>query len=359
MRPYYFTIALVFLFSMIAEKCSIRHNNEYVKLKDEPFSNKIFLFFAAIVLIMAAGCRYYVGTDYGAYYHGLSTYGDRLWDSIKEYDEPGLPVLASIIRLFTSDGTYLVFVCSSITIGLFLFTVYKNESSYVMASLLFIFIGIWHGSFNGVRQYLAAGILFAGHRYIYDRKLWKYFVTVFFATCFHLSAVVMVVLYFLLRNKLTVRNIILLIVGTVIVSANYDAIFSLIGLLKVSDTAGQTAYATAVVNTFRILVACAPAIFCLFIYQQKELTKEQTFYINALIVHGAAMVAASNSAYLARIGIYTSPFAVVGIPKLIHFNSQRIEKLVRIGIVLFYAAYWYIDIKGSSTLREFHWIWER
>ena len=359
MGPYYVTIALVFLFSLTAQYTSVRDTVETVRLKDEPVLTKLLLFFTAAVLIFVAGCRYRVGADYGAYYNGLELFGSRLLESIRKFDEPGLPVLASIIKNFTSDGAWLVFICSLITIGLFLLTIYQNDSSYLMGSLLFVLVGIWDGTFNGVRQYFAAAILFAGHRFIYERKLWQYLVTVFLATCFHISAVVMVVLFFLLRNRITLRNVILLAVGTALVSANYDTVFSFVGFLKDSDFTELNTYATTTVNILRILVAAAPAILCLIIYWKKELTREQAFYINALIIHGAAMIAASNSAYLARIGIYTSPFLPIAIPKLVRLKNKRVEFLFRVGIILLYAVYWYVGISGSESMRYFRWIWQR
>lgn len=359
MKVYYATILLTALFSIMAELFSCRHTGMAGSLKNEPRLTKLLLFLAASILIFVAGLRYNVGADYGAYSKlGFQIFDD-LEESLQTFDEPGLRILVRILSWFTDDGAYITFTCSVITIGLFLFTAYKNEPSYAMVTMLFILVGIWSGSFNGVRQYFAAAILFAGHRLIYERKIWKYLLCVFIATCFHLSAVVMVVLYFLLRNKLTARNIILLVLGTAIISANYDTIFSLIGLLKVSDTASQTVYANTTVNILRVLVACAPAGLCLILYWGKETTEEQTFYINALIIHASAMVAASDSAYLARITIYTSPFVVVALPKLIRFDNKRLETLTRIGIIFLYAVFWYIGISESNVLREFHWIWER
>lgn len=327
-------------------------------LKAQPFPVKIFLFLTVAMLVFVAGCRYYVGTDYGAYYKGLKIYAPRLKTALQEFDEPGLPLVATIVSWFTDDGAYLVFACSLLTIGLFLTTIYRNENSFLMVSLLFMFLP-WDGTFNGVRQYLAAAILFCGHRCIYDKKLWKWLLTVFIATAFHKSAVVMVVLYFLLRNKVSIRNVILLAIGTYIVAVNYDAIFSLIGFLKDTDTTNTTVYANTSVNILRILVSCCPAIVCLVLYSNRELTDEQTFYMNSLIIYGASMVAASGSAYLARIGIYTNSFVVVGLPKLFRTNNKVIERLLRIGIVCLYAIFFYVETSGSKSLSNFQWIWER
>lgn len=327
-------------------------------IKEQPFPVKIFLFLTAAMLIFVAGCRYYVGADYGGYYHGLEKYIPRLKESLRTFDEPGMPILATIVGWFTDDGAYFVFLCSFLTIGLFLITIYRNDNSYLMASLLFLFLP-WTGTFNGVRQYLAAAILFCGHRCIYDKKLWKWLLTVFIASCFHITALVMVILYFLLRNKVSIRNVVILTIGTYIVSANYDTIFSMIGFLKDSDMTTLDAYATNSVNVLRILVSCSPAIACLVLYYKKELSDEQTFYMNSLVIHAAAMVAASNSAYLARIGIYTTPFVVVALPKLFRTENKVLERILRIGIVVLYAIFFYVEVSNSNALKNFHWIWER
>lgn len=358
MVTYYWTFAVVFACSLMASSISKTMGCQNMTLKAQPFPVKIFLFLTAAMLIFVAGCRYYVGTDYGAYYKGLKIYAPRLKTALQEFDEPGLPLVATIVSWFTDDGAYLVFACSLLTIGLFLTTIYRNENSFLMVSLLFMFLP-WNGTFNGVRQYFAAAVLFVGHRFIYEKKLWKWLLTVFLAACFHITALVMVILYFLLRNKVSIRNVILLTIGTYIVSANYDAIFSLIGFLKDTDATNTTVYATTSVNTLRILVACAPAIVCLVLYSNKNLTKEQTFYMNSLVIHAAAMVAASNSAYLARIGIYTTPFVVVALPKLFRTENKVLERILRIGIVVLYAIFFYVEISGSKSLNPFHWIWER
>lgn len=358
MLTYYLTILAVFLLSLSAESFAgssrLHEDGSRAKL---PFGTKVCLVLCAFVLIFVAGCRYYVGSDFGAYYRGISVYGSKLKESILHFDEPGLPIIASIVGLFTDDGAYFIFVCSLLTIGLYLITMYRNEDSYLMVSILFIFT-VWDGSFNGVRQYLASAILFCGHRTIHDKKIWKWILTVFLASCVHISAVVMFVLYFLLRNRVSAWHIFLLTLGTYIVSANYDRIFSLIGLLKNSEMA-MTSYATRSVNVLRILVACAPAILSLVIYSNQDITDEQTFYINALVVHAAAMVAASNSAYLARIGIYTSPYVSVALPKLLRLKNQAIERIIRIGSLLLYFLFWYKDISGNPEMNTFQWVFLR
>lgn len=356
MSAYFITLFLVFLFSYLAESFDNPSGVDGVALnKKKPIGTRGCLFLCAFVLIFVAGSRYYVGTDFGAYYRGIKIYGSRLEEAIKTFDEPGLPLIARIVGNFTDDGSWFIMICSLLTIGLYLITLYRNGTNYCMMSVLFMFL-VWDGTFNGVRQYFASAILFFGHRYIYDKKIWKWAITVFIASCFHISAVVMFVLYFLLRNQVKVRNIILLAVCTYIISANYDKIFSFIGFLKDEEMV-MNSYATKSVNVLRILVSCAPAILCLIIYINRDVSKEKTFYINALVIHGSAMISASNSTYLARIGIYTAPYVVVSLPKLLNLDNKAIEKILRVGVLALYFIFWYIELSKNSSTRNYQWIW--
>ena len=353
MTTYYWTIAIAFVFSFFAELFAARA--EDLGREKLPTATKVFLFLAAGTLIFVAGFRYYVGTDFGGYYRGIKKFGSQLEESFRNFSEFGLPLLATIVGWFTNDGAYFILTCSILTIGLFMLTIYRNGSSYIMSTLLFVLVGVWDGTFNGVRQYLAAAILFAGHRFIYDKKLIKWLIVVFIAFTIHSTAIVMASLYFLLRNKVRPRNVIILALGTYLIAANYDAIFSFIGFLKDSEMELNN-YATKSVNVLRILVACAPAAMALAIAVKKELTEEETFYTNALVMHAAAMLAASNSAYLARIGIYTSPYVALALPKLLRVENKYVEMLMRVGVLALYAVFWYIGIYDSYALSDFKWV---
>ena len=357
MGPYFITISIATVFSALAskaEKLGLRSRTQYNILTN------LMLVIVSACLIFVAGLRYYVGTDYGGYYKGLTTYGEKFETAVKTLDEPGLPLVATIVGWFANDGAYFIFFCSLITISLILFQNYKNTDSFVFCTLLFVFIGVWHGTFNGVRQYFAAAIIFAGHRLILDKKFWKYLLVVFIAFCFHRSSIIMLIPYFIYRNRITFRNVLLLLIGTYIISANYDTIFTFVGFLKDSEMSmGDTAYNSTTVNIFRVLTFCAPAITVLVLYWKKNPNSEQTFYINALLANAAAMLATSNSAYLARLSIYTNVFTPLALSKLLKFENKMVEVTVKCIVVVLYAVFWYIEISGSKALANFHWIWER
>lgn len=359
MTPYFLTIILMVIFSSAAQ--TTRKVDTGSRLLESKPASKItsaLLIAAVIPLIFTAGFRYEVGADFNAYYKADEVFGGNVWEKIKTLNEPGISILVEIINLFSNDGAAYIFTFSFLTIVPTTYILLRRSNNYTVILLLYVFCGCWHGIFNGVRQYLAATVIMFGYRYIQEKKFVKYAITVLIAYCFHSSAIIMIVPYFVMRGKINFRNIFLLALGTLLVSSNYEAIFSFIGALKDKDVSVGT-YATTSVNILRVLANCAPAVLAVALYIKKDPTPEQTFYINGLIVNAAAMIAASNSTYLARISIYTTLFIPAGLPKLIRMEDKIMEKVLWVIIIALFAVFWYYEVSTYPSLNHFKWVWER
>lgn len=363
MATYYITIFLVLLFTYIAQNNIIRttntSNNQIAVIK--PSITKTFFVFSALVLIFVAGFRYFVGTDYGAYFVNHENYASDFWENLFEFDEPGYSLISLIALKLNLGSEGALFIAAAITNILFLTTIYKNTDMLLPAILLYIFLGCWHGAFNGVRQYCAAAIVFAGLHFIKERKFWKYAFVVFIAFLFHSSAILMIFLYFVAYNKINFRNILFLIFASLIILFSFTEVLNFAGFITgaENDYASSGEYITNSVNILRVLVAIAPAVFFLILYQKRAITREQQFWLNMLIINGVMMFATSNSTYLARMGIYTAPFSAIGIPELIKGISPKDKKVVTALILLAFAAFWLYEISNSSALREFEWVFGR
>lgn len=355
MAPYFVTIALVMLFSFLAE---ISRVNDLERGYEEHSCSKRtagLLIVAVIPLIFTAGFRYRIGTDFMAYYKVTKVFDGEFWSLLWSLREPGIALLRDIVLLFSDDGAAFIFSFSLFTVVLSCIALLRRSDDYLFTLLLYVFCGCWHGAFNGVRQYLAATVILLGIHYISERKLLKYALTVFIAFLFHRSALVMIVPYFVMRNKINLRNVLLLTVGTLIVSANYDVIFRVISDVRDKEVVMDT-YATASVNGLRIAANAAPAIAAIILNLNKELDEEETFCINGLIMNAAAMIAASNSTLLARIGIYTGYFIPLCLSRVIRLENKNLELLLRVGVIVLFAVFWYVEVSGYPALSPFKWV---
>ena len=360
MSVYLVTLLSVAVLCGLAQKMDYK-SEQSVRLERIRHSQpaKIFFGLAVLILICVSGLRYFVGTDYGAYYRGAAYYADEFWEKLRMLDEPGIRLIYKVAGWFSSDPAVSIFFCAAFTVFLMLRMLFRNTRELLVAMLLFIFLGCWHGAFNGVRQYMAAAVLFCGYPYLYKKRFLKYLFVVFLAFLFHRSAIVMIFPYFIAKNKVNVKNILLLAVGCTAVLLSYDIVFSFAGTLLDETYSQEYGYFFRSVNALRILVACAPAVYFAFIFWNKPKTEKETFYLNLLIMNAVTMVVTSQSAYLARMGIYTATFSSIGIAELLKRHPAKTRSIVRAGIVLLFAAYWLYDIMFSRSLRSFHWIWER
>jgi len=319
-------------------------------------STRIGLSLAIILLAAVAGLRWGVGTDYFAYYNGYERDKQSFFTALREMDEPGIKGLAWLTSQIHDDALLYMFAASALTIGLMLWTTSKYTTAVTMSFLLFIFVGAWHGSFNGVRQYLACAVIFAGHRFIVQRRPVLYALIVAVATAFHISALAMLVLYFVPPKKLNTWMVLLLAAAAVAALYASDAALSLVEVVTDEEVV-LNEYVTNSINPLRIAVAAAPVLFY-WSPGVKTTADGAWFYRNMAVVHAAVTLAASWSAYLTRFSIYTAAFLPLVLPRLIDFPNRKLTALVRVLVVVLFGVYWYTEVSGSLALNDFLFIWE-
>lgn len=360
MGVYYITIISTFCTALMSQVVGKKAKNT-LKSDKQRTNNMFFVFLTAAILICVAGLRYRTGTDYAQYDSNYSAYLKEWWNALIQYKEPGIGIISKVASLIYNDSSTMFFIASAITVGLSVITISKHSNMFAFSILLYILMGNWVGSFNGVRQYLASAIIFAGHRYIVERKFIKYLFVVLVAGAFHVSALVFVLLYFVPLKKLSFIKIASLFAGSILLLVSYGYIFSFVGILTDSniDVENLNAYAASSVKFLRIAVAFAP-LFLYFILKKKSAMKnEEWFYINVIFVNAALMLAASQSAYLARVGIYTNIFLALSLPKLLNLQDKKMGLLIKFLITFLYSIYWYIEVSGGNTLNNFKWIFSQ
>lgn len=350
---YYFTVFITIALSLLADRRVLsKENNEQSSLTIErndstAGSRKILVIILASYLIFVGGFRYFTGVDYGFYYNTVKTTFDTLSSHIGLFNEPGIHFVSAVGRLFYNNGIVVILLSEIITVVLYVRGIYKYSPLFSVSMILYLLMGEWTGTFNGIRQYLAAAIVFAGHRYIYDKKFFRYLLVVFIASLFHVTAWIMIIPYFFYNKKPGLKQVFFLAIGTAIITYSYDFIFNIIGSYKgVEMSISDNSYYNTSVNVLRIGVAIIPVIVFFAFCKKDNLTHDEGFYINGLLFNAFAMIAASGSTYLARVGIYTAPIALIGYGYLFKlFRNQRIVKVIILITFLLFLVYWWFLVK--------------
>lgn len=356
MSPVYWMLLLVVLaLGILAQRNPIavtRPNGNYTL---RPDTGAVIIL--TVILAAVSGLRYWVGTDYGAYYKWNIAEWSVVWERILHYREGGFSLLVKLARTVWDDGQSVIFISAAVTVGLYCRTIYKYSPMYLLSMLLYLFMGEWQGGFNGVRQYMAAAIVFAGHRLILERKLWQYCLVLIVAGMFHSSALVMILPYFLFTRKADISQIILLAAGALIARFSYGFIFDLIGGYKgaMLNVTGDP-YLNSGVNILRILVAFVPVFIYVFLCKKDGLTKEQTFYVNAALFNAFSMLAGMGSAYLARIGIYTNAAIIIGYGYLLQLIDDEKTRKVTVYLTgIMFLLYWLYSLRAAG-IGSYRWV---
>ncbi|MEI6603055.1 MAG: EpsG family protein [Clostridia bacterium] len=309
------------------------------------------LFLIMVAFVFVTGFREEVGTDYWTYksIYEMTKYNPL--DNILNFDEPGINFIIWISYIIFDSPVTMFVISSLITTVLVLYGATIKKDNFFLIMMLYIFMGNWLNSFNAVRQCLAVAVIFAGHALAKKHWIIKYVIVVFIAMLFHQSAIVMLPILFVVQRKIDAKQIAILIIGAVVVSVLYQNIFVWLGA-----TDNNVEYFTRQINPIRVIVNFIPFFFCLFVRNREAFFEENKFYINMALINGILVIITMYSAYLNRITLFTSIFAILLLPKAIATLDVKNRNLITVIMLLLYFIFWYVEINTSGNLLPYNFI---
>lgn len=170
-----------------------------------------FLSWEMILMLLSfgfvVGVRWDVGVDHLSYlndYKIVQKYGE-FWSRLDSF-EIGYILITKLFAFFNIHFS-IYFAFWGIMQMLFLYLTFKhNKYLYPYIGLILILGPLFLSWNNGIRQTLATCIFMYGSQYIVDRKFLKYLLWVFIATLIHKSAWLVLVFYFIPRDRVIINN---------------------------------------------------------------------------------------------------------------------------------------------------------
>lgn len=322
---------------------------------------KVNFFLVGAILMLVSGLHYTPGGDYLAY-------------SI-EYEQAkisgffsGIPIasvlIANLSQLIYDDYATWFFIYAIITVGGISYTLYRRSINFEYSILLFIFMGMWHESFNVVKQYAAIAVLFWAQQFLFTKNLKKWVLSCLGAMCFHPTAILMIPAYFLVTTKVNVKKVIAYVFIAIVLAISYEYLFEVTSFLKAdtATTALDSDVGSRSVSLLRIVVNCIPAIFYLLMREFHGLKKsnELTVWANFSLLNAMIFIAGSQSVYVTRFALYTAIFGTLLYPYLLsEIRDRKIRFIVGIIILIAYFIFWNVDVTKTELTSNFQWIFDR
>lgn len=329
-------------------------------LKSRPnsaISLRLLLFLMIAMFTCFIGLRYGVGTDYYNYSRGYYNRIGLSWKETFDLSDPSLYVLTKLGSYIWNDPVMMFLLAALIFFSLYISCIYRFSENFFLSVVVFIISGTMLDSCNGVRQSLAMAIIFSGYGFLRDRKFVKYLLVILLASTFHSTAVIMIPVYFLLSNKASWWRFLVIIGVSVVLSYSYDYIFEMVETVTDKTVSLEYSYYAQSVNIFRVAVAVAPC--CLIPLIGREGMQKCALSVNCVIFNAALMCITANSAFLARIGIYSTGFLCLALPDLLNHLRIRNAFVLKTVVYICYFCYWIASILLTANLYPYRSIFSR
>jgi hypothetical protein len=300
-------------------------------------------------MIFLGAFRYMVGIDYQTYDANFKLAGLG-YNTPMEY---GFDKLAQLVH-YIGGTPQLVFAVSSLLTILLIFK-FILEHSRIPALSIFLYFTLaplYLASFNGVRQFLAVAIFAYSIRFILNHSFYKYLFIILVGSLFHITVILMLPLYFIIRRKIKIYHICILVATYIIMLQFVGIVIQMMGIPP-RLLIGTSAHEGLAVQAYLLL----SITICSFILRDKLIKKnEQNNVFTNLLLFGTiiAFTPLFTDLSIQSVTRMTSYFTfslIVLIPEFILLFKNYMTKMTFLFTTILISTSYYfliILIKGES-----------
>ncbi|AZB43590.1 EpsG family protein [Bacillus sp. FJAT-42376] len=305
--------------------------------------NRLLILMVMILFSAVAGLRNNIGDTF--FYAHAYMVNDYDWNFIFNNKDIAFGILQMALQHISDDPQILILTTAIITNILVIQVLNQYSRVVELSTYLYVTSGLFTVSMNGIRQFLAASIIFGGTILIFKGKRNLYFMLVIFASFFHLSALVLIPVYFLVRKKAWRAEtfILLFLAVAAIVSFNQfsEGLFS---LLQGTQYQEYREFSEGGASYVRVLVNAAPLIIAFLGRERfKEIFPQSDIIVNMSILGLIIMIISTQNWIFARFSIYFGLYNLILISWLPKLFKRKDEKLVYFMILIFYLIYFFYE----------------
>jgi hypothetical protein len=309
------------------------------------------LYFAVIVLFLVfGGLRYEVGADWFSYkkiFEGVYN-----WDVVfNSREEKLFLAYFYVISWFSDNYSLAVFVFFAIS---FLIKVYVLDkySSNIFLSLIIYFPAIFMiYDINAIRQGMAIGIVLLSIPAILEKKPVQFILILTIASFLHTSAIVFIPFYFVAHAQISVKWIVIIAAGVLIISIplrqfmlanplftmvlNSDSLTHYNSYLEESEANKSVEIISIAVFQRVVFLAIV-----LFNYEDINLPENQKrLFLNGYFISFLIFILFSFSTeFSARLAFYYKSFEMILLPLVVTAQKRHLPKLIYFTIFVILSA---------------------
>ena len=341
MLPFYSTIISTYIFTLLSR----------ISYKKTKIFGILFLILVILVLILVSGLRNGIG-DTVFYMHSYRRLAEN--PNLFKFDgDFALNLLSLALIKISTDPQILIFTVAFITNLLNVIMFNKYRSYLELQVYIYITSGYYMVTMNGIRQCLAAAMLFTCTQFVVKGDFIKYFICVLLISTFHESVLMMLPIYFIVRQDAWSNKMIIFIGLAVIAVLGYNIISPIIFKALQSTSYGNYAdFNEGGSSVMRTIVNAVPVILAFFKRNDlKAKWPEGNIFVNMSIINLIFVAFGMFNWIFNRFTLYLQLYNFILIPYLINHCFKGKEKRVIYFAVLFcyFIFFFYENGMGTAT----------
>lgn len=276
MAIFYSTLISTYIFSFLAR---LAYDKKFKSIAI------FWTIFVVVILVIVSGLRNGIG-DTSMYKHSYNLLVQNP-SSFKFNGDFALGLLSLALIQISTDPQILIFIVALIT-NLFNVIAFNKYRSYLELQIyMYICSGYYTVTMNGIRQCLAAALVLLCTKFIIEGKFKIYSILVVLISTIHASALIMIPLYFIVRqeswSKIMFKFIGLAIIGIVFYQILSPVLFSIIENTSYGE---YVHFKEGGSSVFRTIVNAVPVILAYI--KRNELKEKWTIgniFVNISIIN--------------------------------------------------------------------------
>ena len=322
---------------------------------DSKMTKKVFFILALLpfsTLFYIRGIN--VGTDYKAYSKVyLSIVDGTLTMAQKDWVGIGFIYICKFLSVFFERKYFLAYALINIITLFLIVKTIVDLSNYPTMSLFIFFSFCLHFQiFNQFRQMMAIAIVFWSYRYIKERDIKKFLITILIASIFHRTALILIPFYWIVEVPVNAKNIFIWITIAIILYFGFDKVMSLLmytyyGRIYYGGRYDVVQASSKLNFIIRVIML---TISLLFYKKVKNKNPQDKYLYILVIICTLTQVTAMRSYIFARITTYFFIFYILLLPDVIAviFKSKKSKILLYYVVILVLCLYQYVYYNSSS-----------
>lgn len=342
MRIFYLTLSTTYIFCILAR----------VSRKKYKILSGFFILLVALILICVSGLRNNIGDTF-FYAHSYKLLSQNP-SNISFEKDIGFSLINLLLMKISSNPQILIFTMALVTNGLNILELSKNNTYIELEIFMYITSGYYLTTMNGMRQCFAAALIFICTDFIVEENFKKYFIYIVLISFLHQSALIMIPMYFVVREKAWSKKVIIFIVIALITIISYNQISTI--LFKVLENTNYSGYAEfneGGSSFLRTIINAIPV--CLAFLKRKELEEcsdKSNILVNMSIINLIFVSFGMYNWIFNRFGMYLQLYNFILLPMIIKecFKGKE-RRIIYFAFIILYFALFYVETDLLGNVR--------